>query len=295
MILALIGGGDIKKYTIADVMWNKLSQLSGIDFEFQVVDLLNFTELLTFYWSFYENKDFVGFNVALPWKSEVVKLIDSVSSDSRVYGSINTVYKNSNIVCGANTDIVGVENSIINSNQIDLHNKKILIIGGGGAGLPTALYLSQKYECICSIFDINEVNIPKSNVVFLKNISDVAASRYDLIINATSVGKYYLDKKPELYALPLSIEVLEKITHSGTLVQEMNYFPLTTELMRYAQSRKLQVISGINMLVYQAVASFKLYTGYELSTIKTVELIKYLEDYVINKEYELLRQNTISA
>ncbi len=288
MILGLIGGVDIKKYTVADIMWSKISELSGIKFDFKIFSIKNFADLCRFYWSYSENSDFIGFNVALPWKSEIIKLADFVDSDSKIYESINTVYKKDLNVYASNTDIVGVEQALLK--YTELKNKKVLIIGAGGAGLPTSIYLFQKHKCKIFLYDIKDFNVYTPNITKLKNNEDIKKEKYDIIINATPVGKFYLNEVPDKFSLPLSFDLLKEITHNESIIQEMNYFPLNTEIMKFGLLNNLKVISGIEMLVYQALASFKLYTeGYEFEDKNITELINFINNYAINKEYELFR------
>lgn len=287
MMLALIGGQDIRKYTVADILWKKISELSSINFEFKVIPINNFIELCKFYWSFSENSEFVGFNVALPWKSEIVKLIDAISSNSKIYNSVNTIYKIDKKIYGSNTDVLGIERSLLT--YTDLFDKKILIIGSGGAGLPTSEYLSEKYHCKVFTFDLNNLILNSSKITTLKNIHDIENERYDIIINATPVGKFYLNEMPKQFSSPISLELFRKITHNKTIIQDMNYFPINTEILKFGIYNNLQIISGIEMLVYQACASFELYTEYKFEDYKVKELITFVENYAINKEYELFR------
>lgn len=287
MMLALIGGQDIRKYTVADILWKKISELSSINFEFKVIPINNFIELCKFYWSFSENSEFVGFNVALPWKSEIVKLIDAISSNSKIYNSVNTIYKIDKKIYGSNTDVLGIERSLLT--YTDLFDKKILIIGSGGAGLPTSEYLSEKYHCKVFTFDLNNLILNSSKITTLKNIHDIENERYDIIINATPVGKFYLNEMPKQFSSPISLELFRKITHNKTIIQDMNYFPINTEILKFGIYNNLQIISGIEMLVYQACASFELYTEYKFEDYKVKELITFVGNYAINKEYELFR------
>jgi len=214
-------------------------------------------------------------------------LIDVISSNSKIYNSINTVYKIDGRVCGSNTDVLGVERSLLT--HIDLHGKKILIIGSGGAGLPTSEYLSEKYHCKVFTYDLNNLITNSSKITRFKNISDMGNEQYDVIINATPVGKFYLNEIPKQFSSPISLELFRKITHEKSVIQDMNYFPLNTEILKFGRASNLQIISGTEMLVYQACASFELYTGYKFEDHKTKELITFVENYVINKENELFR------
>jgi len=69
----------------------------------------------------------------------------------------------------------------------------------------------------------------------------------------------------------------------------MNYFPSSTQIIKFAKYRGLRTISGIDMLVYQAVESLRLYSDYEFNNKDSIELISFINNYCIKKENELLR------
>ncbi len=288
MIVGLLGGVNIAKYSIADVLWKKMSELSNIKFSFKFIAIENFTDLCRFYWSFYESKDLIGFNVALPWKVDIVNLVDQVDEDSRIFNSVNVVYKKNKEIRSANTDVIGMEKALLGVIS-NISSKKILILGAGGAGLPTAIYLHEKYRCVVHIYDVCEsLNIPES-IIKLKDRCDIGDYVYDVIINATPIGKYYFDKVPNEFSLPLSIDLVKKITHKDSVIQEMNYFPLYTQLLKFAKLNSLVVVSGVDMLVYQALETFKLYTGYVFLDSEIIKLLEFMRTYSLEKENGLLR------
>lgn len=287
MIFGLIGGKDIAKYTIADIVWLKMAEISGIDFEFKIITIETFADLCKFYWSYYEDSAFKGFNVALPWKTDMIELVDSVDEKSKEYNSINIVYKKDGKVSSSNTDVIGTEKALLNTTNLE--NKKVLVLGGGGAGLPTSIYLSKKYNCIVHIFDIRSIYDIPSPIIKLSSRSDIERNVYDVIINATPVGKYYLNEAPTLFSLPLDLDLLQKITHNESIVQEMNYFPFNTQLIKFAKSKGLKVVSGVDMLVYQAAESLGFYTDYKFREKDLIKLIDFIKNCSINKENELLR------
>lgn len=285
--MGLIGGRDISKYTIADAVWSKMAEISNINFTFEVIAIETLADLCKFYWDFCENPDFIGFNVALPWKRDILKLVDFVDEKSKDYLSVNAVYKKGRIITSSNTDVIGVEKALLA--KTSLEHKKVLILGAGGAGLPTSIYLSKKYDCNVHIFDIKEIDNIPSFVTRLKDRSDIKNSVYDIIINATPVGKYYLDEVPTCFSLPLDLNTLQNITHKDSLIQEMNYFPVNTQLIEFAEAGGLIVVSGVDMLVHQAVESLALYTGYKFNEKDSRQLIDFTKKYSINKESELFR------
>jgi shikimate 5-dehydrogenase len=72
--LALIGGAEVARYTVADKLWELLAAESGIDFQFEILPLANKAALREFWDRYRADPDFVGFNVALPWKASIANL-----------------------------------------------------------------------------------------------------------------------------------------------------------------------------------------------------------------------------
>ena len=77
-------------------------------------------------------------------------------------------------------------------------------------------------------------------------------STADLIIHCTPVGMH---PRPEASLVP------EGLFRPGQVVFDAVYTPLETKLLREARSRGLQVISGVEMFVNQAVLQFERFTG----------------------------------
>lgn len=287
--IGLVGGPKLSKYTIADVLWNRISKISGIDFQFEIIEIENFPKLCKFFWEFTEDDSVIGFNVALPWKLDMNKLVDFKDELSGKYESINVVYKDSNSIKSANTDIVGLSKSILEKKDLD--NQTVLILGSGGAGSSMSKYLTDKYSCKVYLYDIKQVESDYKKIKILNNYRDIENREYDIVINATPVGKFYLDKIPVNYSSPLSINTLNKILKNDSLLVEMNYFPYLTEFLNQGLFLEKEVVSGVNMLCYQAVETFKYYFGKELDKKEVDELIKFISEYSKEKENELLRKN----
>ncbi len=285
MKLKLVGGEDIKKYTIADIVWNSISEVSGFPIDFEIVPIKDFVGLCRFYWDFLGDSDFIGFNIALPWKSEILKLIDSELLENTKFGAINVVYKNNSIINISNTDIIGIEKSL--ANVLEIEDKDILILGAGGAGLSTAKYLSEKYTCKVYLYDIRDIGSVSKNICLIRKFNDLKNNKYDIIINATPVGKYYFNQQPDNFSMPIGIEEFDEIIKKDTVIQEMNYFPHMSQFLKYGKKHNLRTISGIEMLIYQALESFKMYTGIELDKSAINRIFDNVLNISIKKEHEL--------
>ena len=91
-----------------------------------------------------KEKKIDGINVTVPFKNSIIPFIDELTLEAKATKSVNTIYLENNRVIGHNTDIGGFETSIYKSN-VDLANKKILILGAGGV-VPSIIYALTKMK-----------------------------------------------------------------------------------------------------------------------------------------------------
>ena len=89
-----------------------------------------------------KEKKINGINVTVPFKKSIIPFLDKLSDEAQKTQSVNTIYLDNNKVIGHNTDIGGFEMSIQRSN-IDLSNKKVLVLGAGGV-VPSIIYALTK-------------------------------------------------------------------------------------------------------------------------------------------------------
>ena len=156
------------------------------DYNYELIEL-NEEELKLFF----EKKDFEAINVTIPYKEMVIPYIDSVSEIAQKIGAVNTIVNKSGKLYGYNTDYYGMK-ALIERNQLDLKNKKVIILGTGGTS-KTARVLSKDLgasEII--IVSRNE----KDGCVTYENVV-TTHSDANVIINTTPSGMYpKCDSKP---------------------------------------------------------------------------------------------------
>src|SRR5690625_4699249 len=87
-----------------------------------------------------------GFNVTVPYKQDILPLLDKVDPAAQKMGAVNTAVNENGIWTGYNTDGVGYLRSLESKFPDLLLNKsnRILIIGAGGAARGIYVVLSQK-------------------------------------------------------------------------------------------------------------------------------------------------------
>jgi len=208
--------------------------------------------------------DIKGLNVTIPHKIDVMKFLDTIDTTAEHIGAVNTI-KLDDEIKGFNTDGLGAIRAIEELSAVK--NKKIVILGAGGASRAISFQavLSKAGRVIIANRTIDKALKLTDN---LKNNLDADAMAMglgdklkkelldtDILINTTPIGMY-----PNINQKPL---VTSDMMHEGLIVNDVIYNPLETELLKEAHKAGAKAISGIKMLIYQGIESFKIWTGRE--------------------------------
>lgn len=181
-----------------------------------------------------------GFNVTIPYKKEIMPLLDEVDDVAKEIGAVNTVVKKGEKYFGYNTDIEGMR-YMINRKGISLADKNVMILGSGGTSdTAAALCKKENAKSVVKVSRKGEINY--ENCYKLKNT--------EIIINATPVGMY-----PNVHASPV---VLSKFPNLKA-VFDCVYNPFNTELISQAKSLKIVCSDGLPMLIVQALSAQKVW------------------------------------
>ncbi len=214
-----------------------------------------------------------GFNVTMPCKNVVAGLVDELSPAARIIGAVNTVVNDQGRLVGHMTDGGGFVRNL-REHGVDVKDKKIVLLGAGGAATAIAVECALQGARAISVFNANDpfldrarttaetlaVEVPGCQVKVIcledqKALRDEIASG-DILVNATSVGM-----KPREDATLIGDVTMFR---PGLVVADTVYNPLETKLMRQAREAGCQVIGGKGMLLWQGAIAFKLYTGLDM-------------------------------
>jgi len=200
---------------------------------------------------FIRDFDIRGVNVTKPYKTDIIEHVDRCDKVSGSVGAVNTVVNDSGTLKGYNTDVHGIEMAL-KMNSVDVNGRRALILGSGGAARSCAYHLSNS-GCEVTITGRNMETARKVASEFsitAKERTSVAVKGYDIIVNCTP-----LNKKNKISDYPVKIE---QIDHSQT-VFDMVYGE--THLYDVASKRKCVTVRGEDMLAYQGIRSFELFTS----------------------------------
>ena len=207
-----------------------------------------------------------GINVTVPFKSDVIPFLDALSEESQITKSVNTIYKQDNKIIGHNTDILGFELSL-KETQFIFENKTIFILGAGGV-VPSIIYALEKLgvsKIIVSNRTKQKTKKLKKNFSNIRIVDWGDQPEFDIIINATSLG---LDKKD-------NINLNFKNINKEKLFYDVIYNPNETNFLRTGKNLGCQVSNGKMMFIYQAFEAFKLW--HNIKPEINEELKKFLD------------------
>jgi len=220
-----------------------------------------------------------GLNITVPFKEQAWQYADSYSSRALRAGAVNTLIKKEDgTVHADNTDGVGMVRDIAVNHQTPMKNKRILVLGAGGAvrGIlepvleekPAKLVIAnrtvEKAQALAEDFQgISEVT-ELSGCGFADLAELCKILPFDLIINGT-----WASLSGDLPPLPDSVVGVE------TVCYDMMYGAHTTVFNQWATGlNAAKTIDGLGMLVEQAAESFTLWRGVRPDTQSVIAGIR---------------------
>ncbi|MDD4964292.1 MAG: shikimate dehydrogenase [Gallionella sp.] len=196
-----------------------------------------------------------GMNVTVPFKFEAFALATKLTARAQAAGAVNTLsFQADGEILGDNTDGAGLVRDITVHLGLDLQNKRVLLLGAGGAAygvvLPLLLAGAQLTVVNRTLEKAQQLAAAfASDAISVASYEDLVNQAFDCVINATSSG--LSDQRPPVPATVFSTQ---------TLAYEMMY-GRETPFMAFARQHGAQVADGLGMLVEQAAESFFLWRG----------------------------------
>ncbi|MDO4438337.1 MAG: shikimate kinase [Eubacteriales bacterium] len=183
---------------------------------------------------FMQKKDFIGINVTLPYKKDVLPYLSQISDKAKKIGCVNVVVKKEDgSLVGDNTDYDGVKYMLENTG-IEVTGKKCLILGNGATSLTVFAVLSDLgAKEIIKIYRKGEMNF--------ENVYSIADAQ--IIVNTTPVGMY-----PENEGSLIDLSRFPMLEG----VADVIYNPIKTNLILQAERLGIKCSGGLKMLVAQA-------------------------------------------
>lgn len=215
-----------------------------------------------------------GANVTVPFKEEAFRLCDELTPRAQRAGAVNTLSFVAGKIHGDNTDGAGLVADITGNLDFSLADKRILLLGAGGAargviepllaGKPASLTIANrsadKAQALAQVFRktlihgarvLSSMSVSENSTVNAVNFAELAGQQFDLIINATSasLAGATLLLPPGLFA-------------PDSLAYDMMYGKGETPFLQQAREQGAsRCADGLGMLVGQAAEAFAVWRG----------------------------------
>ena len=216
-----------------------------------------------------------GLNITVPFKEEAWALVNERSARAELAGAVNTIKFDAKKIYGDNTDGVGLVNDLQDNHQCLLNNKRILLMGAGGAARgviaplldqhPAQLYIANrtadKAVALATHFTRHATG---HDQITGGGYNHLEGCQFDVIINATAASLH-----GELPPLP------DGLLADGSVCYDMMYGAKPTLFMDWAHKQgATRIHDGLGMLVEQAAESFHLWRGVRPATQPVIQAIR---------------------
>lgn len=192
-----------------------------------------------------QEPELVGLNVTVPYKEDVLPLLDELDAAAAKIGAVNTIRIRDGRTKGFNTDYIGFKTSL---EEFYTTKGQALVLGTGGAA-----------KAVWAALDALQVPYQKVSrvasgyVLGYEQLTPVSMQQYNLIINTTPLGMHPHTKA----APPLTYEAL----NSAHFLYDLVYNPEETQFLKHGKAAGAQTCNGLAMLYRQADAAWGIWNS----------------------------------
>ncbi|PHR29748.1 MAG: shikimate dehydrogenase [Desulfotalea sp.] len=257
--------GNPLAHSVSPLMHNRVFEKLGMDYCYMPVEVTG--ENLGKVFAGLSRMNVAGLQVTIPHKMAIMEYVDELDPLAATIGAVNTITVKNGKTKGYNTDGAGFVQSLEEEAHISVKDKRIYIVGCGGAVRAIAMTLAFK--------GVEKIYIQNRTVAKAQELADEINTKIcsctevvgtsleaqkellehcHVLINGTSLGMH-----PHDDISPIDSSLIG----SHLVVADIVYNPLMTKLLRTAKDKGCTVVPGLGMLIYQGAAAFKLFTGVE--------------------------------
>lgn len=233
------------KHSFSQRFFTEKFSLENIDaayLNFEIDNIGLFPSIIT------SNVDLKGLNVTIPYKEQIIPLLDRLDEGAKDIGAVNVVKiikSEDNIsLVGYNSDIIGFQNSI--EPLINDAHRKALVLGTGGASKAVVKALSNLG------IEVKYVSrSPSQDAYAYQDLTKQIIAEYTVIVNASPLGTYpNIDEAPDIPYQYLT---------SDHLLYDLVYNPAETKFLRLGREQGASIKNGTEMLELQALAAWDIW------------------------------------
>lgn len=225
-----------------------------------------------------QQQGYLGVNVTVPFKREAWELCDRLSTRAENAGAVNTLsFTPDAKIAGDNTDGLGLTRDLTNNLQVSIEQRKILVLGAGGAvrGVLGPILELSPHSLTIANRTIEKAKALARDFGKHGDIQVVAydafgSATYDLIINGTAAGL-----NNEVPPIPNTVLGDDVVCDDVVCYDMMYNINAATAFVDWASSRGVaKAFDGLGMLVEQAAAAFAIWRGMNPETVAVIESLR---------------------
>lgn len=213
--------------------------------------------------------DAIGANVTVPHKQAIVQYLDGIDESASKVGAVNTIVKRRGRLIGANTDVEGLLRALEDA-QVKLAGMQVVVLGAGGAARAAVFAIAGGGAAEITIINRTverALSLQRSLGLYFPAVRSAvnrldAIGKANLVVNATSVGMV-----PDINKTPMP---LGHSVQRDAVAFDLVYRPRETHFLRDAKKAGALTIDGLGMLVHQGRASFRMWTGKEAPSARSL-------------------------
>ncbi|MFD0808001.1 shikimate dehydrogenase [Nocardioides caeni] len=196
-----------------------------------------------------------GLSVTAPLKREALELADVVTDRARLAGGANTLVRDGQAWLADNTDLPGAVAAIRERHTGAVHSATVL--GAGATAASTGLALAELGVTSIRLLARDPARA-EDTVAALRRHPDLAVDVLEIDVGAV-VGEIVVSTIPAA----AQTDAVLAATATAAVVFEVVYDPWPTPLALAARSREQVLVTGLDLLVHQALLQFEMFTGHD--------------------------------
>ena len=191
--------------------------------------------------------ELVGLNVTIPYKQDVIPLLNEMDEAAARIGAVNTIRIRNGSTKGYNTDYIGFRSTLEEFYPLD-ERGRALVLGTGGAAKAVLTALADMHIPYTVVS-----RTPGENELSYAQVTPELLTGYNLIINTTPLGM-----APQINTYPdLPYEALTQKHY----VYDLVYNPEQTVFLQRSAAAGAKTMNGLGMLYAQAEASWQIWNS----------------------------------
>jgi shikimate dehydrogenase len=226
--------GKSLSHSFSPAFFNEKFKKEGIAAQYNIYEIgtiEKFPELL-------ENTTAAGYNVTIPFKSDIIPYLDDLTPEAAKIGAVNCIQTHKGRLIGFNTDYMGFKNSLIP--LLQPFHTKALVLGTGGAA-----------KAVRAVLENLHIDYKSVTTICYEDVDAGMLQDYLLIINTTPLGMF-----PDVASYPL---LPYEALNQRHLLYDLIYNPALTAFLEKGKAQGAQIKNGAEMLVGQALASWEIW------------------------------------